>query len=89
MPEIVAEVIRNERVESRHRGYIAVATADGSLLASLADVQFRTYIRSAAKPFQNMPLLTSGAVEHFQFTDKELAVIMASHNSAPGRLEKP
>ncbi|MCH7680674.1 asparaginase [candidate division KSB1 bacterium] len=87
MPEIVAEVIRNERVESRHRGYIAVATTNGSLLASLGEVQFRTYIRSAAKPFQIMPLLTSGAVEHFQFTDKELAVIMASHNSESFHLE--
>ena len=87
MPEIVAEVIRNERVESCHRGYIAVVTPDGSLLASSGDVQFRTYIRSAAKPFQIMPLLRSGAVEHFQFTDKELAVSMASHNSEPLHLE--
>ena len=88
MPEIAAEIIRNDRVESRHRGYIAVVTANGSLLASLGNVQFRTYIRSAAKPFQIMPLLMSGAVEHFQFTDKELTVIMASHNSEPFHLER-
>ncbi len=87
MPEIIAEVIRNERAESCHRGSIAVVTPDGSLLASLGDVQFQTYIRSAAKPFQIMPLLRSGAVEHFQFTDKELAVIMAYHNSESLHLE--
>ena len=87
MPEIVAEVIRNERVESRHRGDISVVTPDGSLSASLGDVQIRTYIRSSAKPFQIMPLFISGAVEHFQFTDKELAVIMASHNSEPFHLD--
>jgi len=87
LSEIVAEVIRNERVESRHRGDISVVTPDGSLSASLGDVQIRTYIRSSAKPFQIMPLLISGAVEHFKFTDKELAVIMASHNSEPFHLD--
>lgn len=87
LSEIVAEIIRNDRVESSHRGHIAVVTPDHNLIASLGDVQTQTYIRSAAKPFQIMPLVTSGAVEHFGFTDKELAVIMASHNGEPFHLK--
>lgn len=44
-------------------------------------------MRSAAKPLQAMPILESGAVKHFGFTVKELAVMMASHNGQPVHLE--
>lgn len=80
MSEIVARVIRNNHVESIHRGHLAVVNADGDLIASLGDPDYSTYIRSAAKPFQILPLLIDEAVQHFKFTDKELAVMMSSHN---------
>lgn len=80
MSEIVARVIRNDRVESIHRGHIAVVNASGNLVASLGDPDNWTYIRSAAKPFQLMPLLNDQVSQFFKFTDKELAVMIASHN---------
>lgn len=80
MSEIVASVIRNDQIESIHRGHIAVVYASGNLVASLGDPDYRTYIRSAAKPFQIMPLLNDEAVQYFKFTDKELAVMISSHN---------
>lgn len=80
MSEILARILRNDRVESLHRGHIAVVNADGNLIASVGNPQFPTYIRSAAKPFQVMPLLESGAVQKFGFNDQELAVMIASHN---------
>ena len=39
------------------------------------------YARSAAKPFQAMPILFSGAAAALGLTDEELAVICASHNA--------
>ncbi len=80
MSEITAKVIRNNRVESLHRGHIAVVDAAGNLLASLGNPDYQSYIRSAAKAIQIMPLLKAGADRHFGFTEKELTVIMASHN---------
>ncbi|HEX9652230.1 MAG TPA: asparaginase [bacterium] len=80
MSEILAKIIRNERVESIHRGDIAVVDADGNLVASVGDPSHATYMRSAAKPVQIMPLLEDGVDQHFGLTDPELAVIMASHN---------
>lgn len=87
MSEIVAHVTRNGKVESVHRGHIAVVTPDGELVASFGDPDHPTYIRSAAKPFQVMPLLESGAVEHYGLTDPELAVVIASHNGEPAHVE--
>ncbi len=67
-------------MESSHRGHITVVDADGNLHASVGDPNHATYMRSAAKPVQIMPLLEDGVDQHFGLTDSELAVIMASHN---------
>lgn len=80
MSEILAKVIRNERVESIHRGHIAVVDADGNLVASVGDPNHPTYMRSAAKPVQILPLIEDGVDKHFGLADSELAVIVASHN---------
>jgi len=52
----------------------------GKLMYSLGDPYFVTYLRSSAKPFQAIPLITSGAAEEFGFTQKEIAIISGSHN---------
>jgi L-asparaginase II len=76
----LVEVTRGELVEARHRGFIAVADAHGKLIASLGDISTGTWYRSAAKPFQTIPLISSGAADHFKLTPRELAVVTASHS---------
>ncbi len=66
--------------ESLHRGFIAAVDVEGVVIAGLGDVETRTWFRSAAKPFQAIPMLVSGAAEHFKFTDRELAIVAASHD---------
>jgi L-asparaginase II len=39
-----------------------------------------TYLRSAAKPLQALPVIETGAADHFNFTDAELAVMSGSLN---------
>lgn len=87
MPGILAEVTRDGRVESVHRGHVAVVTPAGEVVATLGDLETPTYMRSAAKPVQAMPLIESGAVEAFCLTDRELAVIMASHSGEQFHLD--
>lgn len=77
---ILIEVTRGHTVESRHRGMIAVVNSRGDQIAHAGDTAFVTFLRSSAKPFQAIPVLTSGAAEHFQITNRELAIIIASHN---------
>jgi L-asparaginase II len=59
---------------------IAAVTSLGGVAARLGDIEFVTYLRSSAKPFQVIPLIMSGAADHFGITDRELAVVIASHN---------
>jgi L-asparaginase II len=76
----VVEVLRAGIVESVHYGAVAVADAQGNLVASWGDPETVTFLRSSAKPFQALPLVESGAADHFHFTPPQLAVICASHS---------
>ncbi|MGH9847197.1 MAG: asparaginase [Blastocatellia bacterium] len=76
----LVEVTRGAMVESLHRGFIAAVDAEGEVIARLGDAETRAWYRSAAKPFQTIPIITSGAAEHFALTEEELAVITGSHS---------
>jgi len=80
MSECLVEVSRGSIVESLHRGNIAIVAADGQLKWQVGDATSVTFIRSAAKPLQTLPLIESGAADYFQMTDEEIALSCASHN---------
>lgn len=80
LAEPLVEVKRGSITESRHRGHIVVVDTHGNIIASLGAPENVTYLRSSAKPFQALPLLTSGAAERFDFTDREIALACGSHN---------
>ena len=79
-PAPLVEVWRGPIVESRHRGHIAAVDGDGHLVASLGEPETVTYLRSSGKPFQAIPLLTSGAAERFRLSEAELAIACGSHS---------
>jgi L-asparaginase II len=79
-PAPLVEVWRGTIVESRHRGHLAAVDGDGRLVAYLGEPETVTYLRSSGKPFQAVPLLTSGAAERFQMTEAELAIACGSHS---------
>ena len=81
-PELV-EVLRGNAVESAHRGAIAIVDADGSLVASLGDIERPIFPRSAVKLLQAIPLVESGAADALALDDEELAIACASHNGEP------
>jgi L-asparaginase II len=80
---VAIEVVRGSTVESRHRAIISAVDSGGHRLVSFGDTATVTYLRSAAKPFQALPLVASGAARHFQFERRELAVICGSHSGEP------
>src|SRR5262245_34890768 len=86
-PPPLVEVTRGSLVESRHRGFIAVVDASGALVTSLGDVKTPAWFRSAAKPFQTIPIIASGAAAHYGLTPRELAVITGSHSGESAHLE--
>lgn len=77
---VLVEVTRGPRVESRHRGAIAIVDAGGATLLALGDVAAPVFPRSAVKIFQALPLVESGAADAAGLTDAELALACSSHN---------
>ena len=77
---------RGAILESRHRVHVAVVDASGRLVASAGDPDYRTFWRSAAKPFQALPLVEDGVVEQFGLMRQDLALACASHSSERGQV---
>lgn len=85
-PPLTVEATRGTLVETRHRVSAAVVDGDGRLLAAAGNPDLVTWWRSAAKPFQALPLVQDGAADHFGLDDEELALAAASHSSEPVHL---
>jgi L-asparaginase II len=85
--EPLIEVLRGGQLESVHHGAVAVADAQGQLVAAVGDPDRATYLRSSAKPIQALPLVESGAADAFGLTPRQLAVICASHAGTPEHTE--
>lgn len=79
---ILAEVYRNETVESAHHGSIVVSDNQGNILAAVGDPDLVTYTRSSAKAFQFLPVFESGAIKKFGHSLKQMAIMMGSHNGS-------
>jgi len=77
---VLAEVVRSGRVESWHRG--AVAICHGDELVGLGDVERPVFARSATKPLQALPFLERGLHERLGLPQGEIAVMCASHDGA-------
>jgi L-asparaginase II len=77
---ILANVIRGETVESIHRGSIIVIDGNGKELLRIGSPETVTFFRSACKPLQAIPFITSGACDAFEFSEEELALACASHS---------
>jgi L-asparaginase II len=75
-------VLRGDTVESAHRVH-AAAVRDGQVVASAGDSDLVTFMRSAAKPIQALPL--SRARE--DLGDRDLAIASASHLADDAQLE--
>lgn len=84
---VLVEVSRGPRVESRHRGSVAIADADGRIVFALGDADAPVFPRSAVKAIQALPLVESGAADAYRFGNREIALAQSSHNGEPGHVE--
>jgi L-asparaginase II len=76
----LVELTRGRLVESVHTGSLAVARADGGIVASIGDIARPVFPRSAVKPLQAVAFAASGAVERFALGAPELAISCGSHS---------
>ena len=83
---VLVEALRGTLVESRHRGAVAVVDADGAAVLAIGDVVTPVFPRSAVKALQALPLIESGAADHYGLSDEELALACGSHNGEPAHV---
>ncbi len=84
---ILVEVWRGPLIESRHRGAVAVAKADGRNVLAVGDVAAPVFPRSAIKALQALALVESGAADRYGFGEEELALSCSSHSGEPAHVE--
>ncbi|HVS30026.1 MAG TPA: asparaginase [Thermoanaerobaculia bacterium] len=77
--QTLASVYRGSQLESFHTGSIAVVDSAGRLLACAGDPGLKTFLRSAAKPFQAIPLIEIGGADEYDVTPEEIALTCGSH----------
>lgn len=80
--EIVAKVLRSSNAESMHFGAVAVVDVFGKLTHYVGNPSMPFMTRSSIKPFQLLPLIRTGAADHFGFTPRQLAIMCGSHNGS-------
>jgi len=84
---ILVEVWRGPIIESLHRGHLIAVDGEGKTIAEIGDAETVSFIRSSGKPFQAIPLITSGAADRFGLTEKEIAIACGSHSGEPIHVE--
>ncbi|HHY37007.1 MAG TPA: asparaginase [Firmicutes bacterium] len=85
---VVARVYRGNLVESSHYGSAVVVNREGEVLYAAGEPARLTYLRSAAKPLQVLPLFTTGAAQAYSFSLSQVAVMCASHSGQPVHQEQ-
>lgn len=86
--EAVVISLRGGCLENKHKIHAAVVDGDGKLLYSVGDPSRMTLARSAAKPFQTLAILETGAADKFHFDDEDVALVCASHSSEPRHITR-
>jgi L-asparaginase II len=85
MPPVpLVRVIRSGVEESVHLGSVAVADAEGRLVAAVGDPGRVAFARSSMKPLQ---ATVSVGLAGEDLTDREVAVMCGSHNGEPVHVE--
>ena len=84
-PKLEVQLLREGIVESVHQVEATVCDHRGRVLLVAGNCETSAFIRSALKPFQALAVITTGTLERYELTDKDLAIICSSHR---GMLEQ-
>ena len=76
---ITVQLLREGIIESVHHVQAVVCDSRGRVLSVAGDAEHPTFIRSALKPFQALPVIVSGILERYQLSDRDLAIMCSSH----------
>jgi len=83
----LVELARGGLTESLHRGAILAVGPDGSKVHGLGHPAMPTFLRSAAKPLQALPVIQSGAARALGLEPAEIACMCGSLNGEDFQVE--
>lgn len=83
MPELLLKTIRNDITECMFSGWICVIDKNKKAIYKKGDLSNVVFLRSCAKPIQAI----STVQNDLQFSQRELAVIVASHSGSKEHLQ--
>jgi len=77
--ELEVRLLREGIIESRHHVHAVVCDDRGRVLSVAGNSETAAFVRSALKPFQALAVTTTGAMERYGLSDRDLAIICSSH----------
>lgn len=78
-PKIEVHLLREGIIESVHHVEATVCDCRGRVMLIAGSYETSTFIRSALKPFQALAVTSTGTLERYELTDKDLAIMCGSH----------
>jgi len=78
-PKIEVHLLREGIIESIHQVEATVCDNRGRGLLVAGNYATTAFIRSALKPFQALAVTSTGTMERYELTEKDLAIICSSH----------
>ncbi|CEJ48337.1 asparaginase [Umezakia ovalisporum] len=72
-------LLREGIIESRHIVQAVVCDERARVLSVAGNSETAAFVRSALKPFQALAVTTTGTLERYHLSDRDLAIITSSH----------
>jgi len=81
-PPIEVIFKRGSHIESRHKVHAVICDKKGRVLKCAGNPEYKSFIRSALKPFQAIPFVSSGASTQMKDAQKAVAISCGSHSGS-------
>jgi len=75
----LVHLVRGGFIDLIHYGSLTVTDINGKVIYSVGDPERSAFLRSSAKPLQAIATVESGALEKFNISENELAIMCGSH----------
>jgi L-asparaginase len=79
---ITIRLLREGILESQHQAEAVLCDGRGRLRMAAGDPSTSAFIRSALKPIQALAVTSTGTLEAYGLSDRDLAIICASHDGS-------
>jgi len=81
-PPLQATLMRGSNIESIHKIHAVISDKKGRVLMCAGNPEYKSFIRSALKPFQAIPFVSSGAASKINNASKSIALACGSHSGS-------